>query len=220
LGHRWALDLAGDNYSLPGYFGGQRWDYYRLRTEGQNTLVLNPSDKPGQDPRAATKILRFVTQPNASFAVADLTPAYAPQATKVQRGVMLLGRKQVLIQDEIESAAPSDTWWFMHTPAEIKIEGDGSSAVLTQGKARMMAKILLPVGAQFSVMDAKPLPTSPDPQGQERKQRHAQALDSPAGRHEYSHRGSTGTIARKRVSAHANSGHSSAGTLVKTGTIK
>jgi hypothetical protein len=167
LGHRWALDLAGDNYSLPGYFGGQRWDYYRLRTEGQNTLILNPSDKPGQDPRAATKILRFATQPNASFAVADLTPAYALQATKVQRGVMLLGRKQVLIQDEIESAAPSDTWWFMHTPAEIKIEGDGSSAVLTQGKARMMAKILLPVGAQFAAMDAKPLPSSPSPKGQD-----------------------------------------------------
>jgi hypothetical protein len=84
----------------------------------------------------------------------------------VQRGVMLLGRKQVLIQDEIETAAPSDAWWFMHTPAEIKIEGDGSSATLTQGKMRMLAKVLLPVGAQFAVMDAKPLPTSPNPTGQ------------------------------------------------------
>jgi hypothetical protein len=167
LGHRWALDLAGDNYSLPGYFGAQRWDYYRLRTEGHNTLVLNPTAKPEQDPRAASQILRFDTQPNASFAVADLTQAYAPQAMKVQRGVMLLGRKQVLIQDEIEAAAPSDAWWFMHTQAEIKIEDDGTSAILTQGKARLMAKILLPVGTQFAAMDARPLPSSPNPKGQD-----------------------------------------------------
>jgi hypothetical protein len=137
-----------------------------LRAEGQNTLVLNPEAGPDQDPKAATQILRFDTKPDASFAVADLTPAYASQATKVQRGVMLLGRKQVLVQDEIAANALLQAWWFMHTGAEVKIEGDGSSAVLTQGKARLQAKILLPVGAQFSVMDARPLPSSPEPQGQ------------------------------------------------------
>jgi hypothetical protein len=166
LGYRWAVDLGAENYNLPGYFGAKRWEYYRLRAEGQNTLVLNPDARPDQDPKAATQILRFDTKPDASFAVADLTPAYASQATKVQRGVMLLGRKQVLVQDEIAANAPLQAWWFMHTGAEVKIEADGSSAVLTQGEARLQAKILLPVGAQFSVMDAKPLPTSPDPQGQ------------------------------------------------------
>jgi len=39
LGERWAVELGGDDYNLPGYFGKKRWEYYRLRTEGQNTLV-------------------------------------------------------------------------------------------------------------------------------------------------------------------------------------
>ena len=42
LGTRWAVDLGGDDYALPGYFGSQRWTYYRLRAEGHNTLVINP----------------------------------------------------------------------------------------------------------------------------------------------------------------------------------
>jgi len=42
LGTRWALDLGADNYNMPGYFGKQRWTYYRMRAESHNTLVLNP----------------------------------------------------------------------------------------------------------------------------------------------------------------------------------
>ncbi|MCM8821879.1 MAG: heparinase II/III-family protein [Candidatus Omnitrophica bacterium] len=36
LGHRWIIDLGYDNYNLLGYFGKERWNYYRLRAEGQN----------------------------------------------------------------------------------------------------------------------------------------------------------------------------------------
>ena len=51
-GARWAMDLGADDYNLPGYFGAQRWNYYRLRAEGQNTLVINPDRGPDQDPAA------------------------------------------------------------------------------------------------------------------------------------------------------------------------
>jgi len=36
LGQRWAVDLGADDYNLPGYFGGKRFSYYRLRAEGHN----------------------------------------------------------------------------------------------------------------------------------------------------------------------------------------
>ena len=45
LGERWALDLGPDNYNLPGYFGKQRWTYYRLRTESHNTLTLDGANQ-------------------------------------------------------------------------------------------------------------------------------------------------------------------------------
>jgi hypothetical protein len=167
LGYRWAVDLGADNYNLPGYFGRQRWSYYRLRAEGHNTLVINPSQEPDQDPSAVAKIVRFVSSPDKSFAIADLTTAYVRHAEKVLRGVMLdRKRRFVLVQDELALKQPGEIWWFMHTPAEVELSDDGKVVTLTQGDAQLRAVLLSPENARFSVMDARPLPTSPDPSGQ------------------------------------------------------
>jgi len=167
LGQRWAVDLGADDYNLPGFFGRERWTYYRLRAEGHNTLVINPSQEPDQDPRAEAKIVRFVSRPDKAFAVADLTPAYARHAQKVLRGVMLDRKGQfVLVQDEVELKQQGEIWWFMHTPASVQVSDDGKTAILAQGGKQLRATLLSPDGARFAVMDARPLPTSPDPKGQ------------------------------------------------------
>ena len=167
LGQRWARDLAGDNYNLPAYFGGRRWTYYRLRAEGHNTLLLNPGEGPDQDPRAAAKIVRSGFAPGRAFAIADLTPAYAGHAAEVKRGIALIDdRSRVLIQDEVSAEEPGELWWFMHTRASIEPAEDGRSAVLSRGGKRLMARLLEPAEAKFTVIDAAPLPTSPNPEGQ------------------------------------------------------
>jgi hypothetical protein len=168
MGHRWAVDLGADNYNLPGYFGAQRWTYYRLRAEGHNTLVINPSQEPDQDPRAEAKIVRFVSQPDRAFAIADLTSAYAKHgAEKVMRGILLdRQRREVIVQDEVTLKQAGDVWWFLHTPAQVQLSEDGKTATLTQGTATLQAVLLSPKDARFAVMDAKPLPTSPNPLGQ------------------------------------------------------
>ncbi|PWU13079.1 MAG: coagulation factor 5/8 type domain-containing protein [Verrucomicrobia bacterium] len=167
-GARWVIDLGSDDYNLPGYFGAQRWNYYRLRAEGQNTLVLDPSPSPDQDPAASTRIIRFQSNPDRAFAIADLTPAYKKSAQKVWRGLALLDRDKLVVQDEIQSQKPADLWWFMHTPAAIKVEKDGRAAILQQAGARLRASILSPETAQFQIMDANPLPESPHPEKQAR----------------------------------------------------
>lgn len=166
LGVRWALDLGADNYNLPGYFGLHRWTYYRMRAEGHNTLVLNPSAEGGQEQRAAANIGRFQSKPERAFAVADLTPAYAQHARKVLRGLALLRPRQVLVQDEVQADSPAEVWWFMHTPAQVEVSEDGTAATLTQGNARLWVRLLSPTDAKFGVMDAQPLPTSPHPEKQ------------------------------------------------------
>src|SRR5688572_21566260 len=40
-GIRWAEELGPGDYGLPGYFGIQRWQYYKTAIAGQNTLVIN-----------------------------------------------------------------------------------------------------------------------------------------------------------------------------------
>jgi hypothetical protein len=166
LGKRWALDLGGDNYSLPGYFdeNGQRWTYYRTRAEGHNTLVLNPSMQPDQDPKSATKITRFQSEPAKAFAIADLTPAYRE---RLERGIALANRNSIIVQDELLPRQRMELRWFMHTPAEINLSEDGLTAMLKQDSARLWCAIASPPQARFTVMDAKPLSSSPNPEGQD-----------------------------------------------------
>ena len=165
-GVRWALDLGGDDYNLPGYFDRNRWDYYRLRAEGHNTLVLNPGSGPDQDPEASAAIFRFRSGPDLSLAIADLTPAYARQAQRVWRGLSLVNRRQVLIQDEIQAEKPVEVLWALHTAAEVRLSPDNRTAYLSLGGARLAARILSPPEAVFKLLPAQPGPLSPHPMGQ------------------------------------------------------
>ncbi len=166
LGVRWAVDLGADDYNLPGYFGTHRWEYYRLRAEGQNTLLINPGEGPDQDPRAAAKITRFQSTPQETFAIADLTAAFKSHAQRVWRGMALLDGRRLLVQDEVQADKPAEVWWLMHTPASIKMGEDRRTATLQQLNAQLRADILSPSDATFEVMDAQPLPTSPHPEKQ------------------------------------------------------
>jgi len=172
LGVRWGVDIGGDNYNMPGYFGGKRWTYYRLRAESHNTLVINPDAGPDQEPHAEAPVVKFKPAQQAGIAVADLTAAYARHARSVKRGIVLLNGRNVLVQDEITTREkPADIWWFFHTRSAIKLSADCATATLTSylGKSlpvQLSARILSPAGARFTAGNAGPLPTSPNPAGQ------------------------------------------------------
>ncbi len=173
-GVRWALDLGSDNYNMPAYFGDQRWTYYRLRAEGQNTIVLDPRAGPEQDPRAQASVIETSFQAAESSASMDLSRAYA-KALAGGRLTRRIGLERsvprVFIVDQIEPGAGGiEGWWFMHTRAEIAIAADGRSAILSQDGKRLAADLVSPPGAAFSVMDARPLSTSPDPEMQNKNE--------------------------------------------------
>jgi len=166
LGTRWFMDLGADDYNLPGYFGKQRWSYYRMRAEGHNTLVINPSPEADQELRAVSKIVRFESKPARTFAIADLTQAYAKNARSVKRGVAMLDRKTVLIEDEIACNSAADVWWFAHTPAKVEITDNAAAATLMLDGKELHARLLLPAGAKFELLPAAPLPASAHPEKQ------------------------------------------------------
>ena len=152
LGQRWALDLGPDDYNLPGYFGGQRWTYYRLNTQSHNTLLLDGQD---QDPKAKAPIVAFVGREDGGHAIADLSAAY-PKAKSVLRGLAMLGPADVLVQDEVVAAEPVEVVWGMLTQAEVKV--DGARATLEQGGKRLHLSVLAPEGAVVEVTGASPPP--------------------------------------------------------------
>ncbi|ANE45470.1 hypothetical protein SY83_03070 [Paenibacillus swuensis] len=168
LGVRWATDLGPEDYSIGGigeyYPGGTRWDYYRKREEGHNTIVINPGLEPSQDVRATSTITEFVSKPQGAYSVVDMQSTYHAQADEMKRGYFMTdNRRMFIVQDEMKLKTPSDIWWFMHTEQDIELGPDGTSATLKLNDKRLWVKIISPQPAAFQVMDAKPLPTSPDP---------------------------------------------------------
>lgn len=148
-GERWIRELGVDDYNLPGYFGAQRWTYYRLATIGQNTLMVGGED---QEPSARAPLTAFSSTPGLAYGVADLTAAY-PRARRVWRGVGLLDRRDVLMVDEVEASEPSEVLWHAHTSAVVEVRGP--EAVLELAGKRLYARVLSPEGAWFEARSAR-----------------------------------------------------------------
>ena len=161
-GVRWATDLGPDDYNLPAYFGAQRWTYFRLNNRSHNTLT------PGhawQDAKAVAPLIAFGSAPNRAFAVADLTPAYPGAAKKTLRGLTLLDRARVLVQDDIAGLKPGTPLrWAMVTNAEIALATDGRTATLSEKGRTLRVEILAPAdGAKFTVGSTRPPTAAENP---------------------------------------------------------
>ncbi len=147
-GMRFTEELGPDEYTLPGYFGPQRWDYYRTRTEGQNTLLIGTENQPRD---AAAPITAFT----ANSATLDLTAAY-PAAVKATRTATVTTDGISTLDDVIQLKQPAEVTWFIHTKA--KATASGKTATLSRGKVTLRAEILSPADASFTLspVDLKP----------------------------------------------------------------
>jgi hypothetical protein len=172
-GVRWASDLGDYDYTKvePEFWDdspeGSRWQFYRKRAEGHNTLVLDPDRGPDQDWTATCPLQRVRSTQDAGTAILDMSQAY-PRARQIRRGVRLAdGRSRLTVQDEIdigeddEGSTNADVWWFVHTKADVEITG--RSATLRRNGERLRAVIASPDEATFEVGEATPLPNSPQP---------------------------------------------------------
>ena len=152
-GQRWVHDLGPDDYNLPAYFGAKRWTYFRLNNHSHNTLT--PGDTL-QDPKAAAPLVAFASTPARSFAIANLTAAYPGAAKKITRGIALLDRARVLVQDEVAGLrSGTPLAWRLVTAATVKLDPP-QRATLTQDGRTLRVEILAPATARFVTRPAKP----------------------------------------------------------------
>jgi hypothetical protein len=146
-GVRWAVDLGGDEYNMPGYFGKERFTYYRLKTESHNTVLI---DGGNQDPKA-----RAPMQMHDGEALVDLTAAYPGKLRSFTRGVRI-ENGAALVRDDFEARQEVDALWAMVTDAEVVV--DGRKAVLSKSGRALKVEILSPAGARFEIVDTKQAP--------------------------------------------------------------
>ena len=164
LGQEWAADLGMDSGTydlLADNRSTTRWNYYRTRAEGHNTLAIDPFEPNAGNKTGTTKLIKKGSDVDSAYAVADLSASYPDKVSSWQRGVRLFdNRSQLVVQDEITAKGAVEALWSMHTAARIQVASDGRSAVLFQNGERVLARVVSP-GQSFVRMAAAPLPTSP-----------------------------------------------------------
>jgi hypothetical protein len=64
----------------------------------------------------------------------------------------------------MEAKENLDVWWFLHTLADVSLDADLREATLMLNGKKLRVKIEEgPLSMNLGVMDAGPLPTSPNP---------------------------------------------------------
>ena len=160
-GSRFFTDLGNEDYNLE-----DRRNAYRIRAEGHNTLVINPSSEPEQTDNVECVITGFKSGKEA-YALTDLTAAYkASGANSVVRGLkMIKDKKCIIVQDKISLNKAGEIYWFAHTMGNISIASDGRSAVVTVDSNKLWVG-LVSEGGKFTQMKAEPFSTTPKVSGQ------------------------------------------------------
>lgn len=167
MDERWFIDSGRDDETYLTHKNHiARPDFYRIRAEGHNTLVVNPDRGPDQSLTAAARVLSFESRPERVRSVLDLSEAYAGKASKVLRTCTFENRKRVTLVDQVSAETPVELWWFAHTEAGIALDASRRRATLTRNGKHFTAEIAGPADAFFEVRDAIPLPTSPNPKPQ------------------------------------------------------
>ncbi len=175
-GKRFVKTLGAGNYVWPGYFStstvdSQRYTYYCMRGEGNNTLIVDPGYSGEMSKSAFVKLIDSGSSKNTAYGVMDLTSTNE-KFEKYYRGIMLTdNRRRVVVQDEIQATSDAgtfnDVYWHAHTgDADVVISEDGKSATITVGTQSIVAKITRSNGT-FEWVNAEPLPTSPNPEIQQ-----------------------------------------------------
>lgn len=174
LGTRWAGELGSGDYLSTGYFSNdsqdsQRWLYYRKRTEGQNTILVNRQNQlvtatptidydSSNTTQAGGTTVFNVPNGSTAFFKADLSSAYS-DVTSFQRGIRPINnRKQVLLQDDITASEAIE--WRMHTNATVTVSGTTATLTL-EGQTMIVSIINPPSGATFAT--AQPVRFDTDP---------------------------------------------------------
>lgn len=140
-GVRWFHDLGPDNYNLPGYFHGDRWQYFRLQNHSHNTLVI--ADRRQATPATGAPLSPWSRENSKGSALcltANLTAAYAGQAEEVFRKAAFdLKDGTVVMRDRVNQPI-GPVRWAVVTKAKAVID-DNLVTLSEQGKVLVLKRL-------------------------------------------------------------------------------
>ncbi|MCK9478213.1 MAG: heparinase II/III-family protein [Firmicutes bacterium] len=168
-GQRFAYELGRDGYATTPNTSARNLSY-KVRAEGHNVLLINPSADPGQRSNTKAHIISYEENTDERHAIVDLTQLYEDRGLNdgytgknIKRGFKVYKESDtILVQDEVHLTKSSKMYWFMHTKANITVSEDGRSATLTLNGKTITAQIIGDENAKFLRIPAWILPTTPE----------------------------------------------------------
>lgn len=154
-GIRWICDLGSESYSLDGYFSDKRYQYYRARTEGHNTIVINPDLSGGQDIDAYSPIIDMDLSNEKPYAILDMSGCYKENADSVIRKFEKLGN-DIKITDKAVLKSKGTVYLFLHTQADVELI-DKNTVMLSKNGIKKAVRVYSDNDFTMSVTDALPL---------------------------------------------------------------
>lgn len=161
-GERWSMDFGMQEYESLESKGiklwgmtqnSERWQIFRYNNLAHSTLSF---DKELQRVDGYAVIEQWCSKPNFLNATTDMTAIYKGKAKSATRGVAIVDKKYVAIKDEITSTdAPTTVRWAMLTPAEVKIEENGT-ATLSQNGKKLQLKVVEPANVSIKTWSTEP----------------------------------------------------------------
>lgn len=171
-GVQWLCDYGAENYNLPGFWSGgskdsMRWQYFAMRAEAHNCLIINPDENGEYDPMAKAKFVRYENSEDGIIAVLDMTPVHDGKAESAKRGYFFTDNRQSLVvRDEVVVSEKSDIYFFLQTAQKVSINGN-TVTITSKSDSSKSITVEFACDTEFTLTsgDAVPLPTSPSPEG-------------------------------------------------------
>lgn len=127
--------------------------YYKVRAEAKSVLVINPDARHDQNITGVATIDKSTD----SYYIMNLAQCYNRDVTEYKRGLKIdRERRAITIQDELTLKASSKVYWIAHSQklAGAELSADKRTITLNSSGKRLVAEILSPVGATFTIVPA------------------------------------------------------------------
>lgn len=162
-GTRFADDLGADDYNIENELKYSSYQLYRKRGEGHNIMIFDRLAHTGgfeQKLNMFAPITSCESDGNISYVVADMSEVYA-ESRKVSQGYYIdKDKMSVTMRNEFEVNPGTEVYWFMHTRADIQIEGNRAYLTRDGHTVCVSFDTNAPVG-EIMKMKAEPMPESP-----------------------------------------------------------
>lgn len=172
LGVRWAWDMGRDDYNLPHYWWPveRRFDIFRLRDEGHNTVLINPQTEPGYRLDAAAHVTGFASSGVGALVKIDMSEVLGKRVKSARRGYLFTNnRKTLVVRDDIEPAEKAEIYWLMYTRADIAVRENEVILTDRDDREKRVRLTFDTGGAPYELYseDAQPFAWSPKVDGQQ-----------------------------------------------------